>query len=286
MIKKISLIKIFMIGFVFSLFFSGCATKIPVKKEVGNLNLKTGKLKKSPPTEEIIAIVSPKIVMDSKVAKAQALSPQESLLSLMMRNRMLNYNYDFNAAFVNSYEKRLEKALEDVLSEIIISKGFRLKGPYASFDDITYQDKKKIYLALIPKINLHIYNKIIKRERHRLYIHTEGIIQVGGSVIISLVEPLTRQVFMKKRINLSDFNIQEPYIYEKQITTGDNSLISTVIDKASAPKQLIDTTDVALTKALNEFYTKAVNKINEYLDREEILSFKQDVLKLKGLKRY
>ena len=36
----------------------------------------------------------------------------------------------------------LASAMGDTFHEIIISKGFKISGPYETFDDITYGDKK------------------------------------------------------------------------------------------------------------------------------------------------
>jgi hypothetical protein len=292
MLNKLAkrLLKIGVVGAVIATLFAGCTPKIPVQREVGQLNLQNPKLKQQKPTEEVIAIVSPNIAANSEVAKAQNQAPQSPLAMMMMQKmgmNRVNINYDFNNAFSQSYAKRLNKALESSISEIIASKGFRLKGPYATFDDITYQDKKKIYLAFVPKIDFHIYNKVIHTKTYSLYSHIDGVIQIGGNVIITMVEPLTGQVFVKRRINLSDFNIQEPYIYEEKLqTNGENDPITSLMNNATAPKKLIDNTDVALTKAINEFYAKTVAKINTYIDREEILSFKPDIMKLKNLKRF
>jgi len=270
-----------------SSFFTGCSTKIPVQKEVGVLNLKSKEFKQLNRTDHVIAIVSPIIAAESAVAKAQnqaSMSPLAQIVLQKYKNSAVNY--DFYGSFTQSYAKRLKEALENSISEIISAKGFKLKGPYAVFDDITYQDKKLIYLALVPKVDFSIDNKIIKKDYHRLYAHTEGVIQIGGSVVISMVEPLTGQIFLKRRINLSDFNIQEPYIYEVQTKMVSGSLTGSAIDKATAPDKLIDTTDVALTKAINKFYEKTIEKIDTYIDRDEILSFEKDILKLKGLKRF
>jgi len=281
------LLKVGFVGIISATLFTGCSTKIPVERKVGNLNLQSAKLQPESQVRNVIAIVSPNIAANSVVAQTQNQTSQ-SPISMMIAQRMqaINANYDFNNAFSQSYAKRLNKALESSISEIISAKGFKLKGPYAVFDDMTYQDKKKVYLAFVPKVDFAIDNKVLKTDRHRLYSHTEGVIQIGGSITVTMLEPMTGQVFIKRRINLSDFNIQEPYIYEKQTKTSDSSLIGVAIDKGSAPDKLVDTTDVALTKAINRFYSQTMLKINSYIDKEEILSFEKDILKLKGLKRF
>jgi len=281
-----TLLKVGLVGIVTATLFSGCSTKLQTQRDIGTLNLKSEKLEQLKSIKHVIAVVSPVIAANSAAAQAQSQAPQTALAMMMQRMGNASVNYNFNSAFSQSYAKRLNKALESSVSEIIASKGFKLKGPYGVFDDMTYQDKKKIYLAFVPKIDFSIENKVTNTKRNRLYTHIDGVIQIGGSVIVSMIEPMTGQVFVKRRINLSDFNIQEPYVYERQTRQGGQGLIGTALDKGSAPDMLKDTTDVALTKAINKFYTKTIAKINLYLDKEEILSFEEDILKLKGLKRF
>lgn len=280
-----NMIKVGLITLIVSVFFSGCATKLQTDRKIGTLNLKSEKLQISEPITNVIAVVSPKI-SQTNISKSSVENATGFQAMMMNQMKMSNAKYNFSEKFQNSYASRLDKALESSTSEILSSKGFKLKGPYAIFEDMTYKDKKIIYLAFVPKIDFTIDNKIIKSENHRLYSHSEGVVQIGGSFTISMVEPMTGQVFIKKRINLSDFGIEEHYVYEKQTREGGGLSIDTAMDKATAPDILIDTTDIALTNAINKFYKNAIVKINKYLDREEILSFEQDILNLKGLKRF
>ncbi len=269
---------------VSTLLFNGCSTKIQVDKKVGTLNLKSTKLKQEKSDSHIIAIISPKLYLEEK-KDLQQNQPPIGKLVYQMNNFYKQNGYNVNNAFT-VYIKQLEKALASSVSEIISAKGFKLKGPYPVLDDITYQDKKVSYLAFVPKVDFEIFKKTTMTKQHRLYNIEKGVIQVGGSLTISMLEPMTGQVFVKRRINLSDFNIQEPYTYEYQTTMGGDGLIGTALDKGTAPEKLLDTTDIALTKAINIFYAKTIEKINKYLDKEEILSFEKDILKLKGLKRF
>lgn len=267
-----------------SVMLTGCATKLSVEKQAGKLNLESEKLHQASSLNHVIAIVSPKM---SAIKKEESTLQGNSFNALMMQKMMMqNNSYNFGNAFQSNYAQRLDKAMEGSTSEIISSKGFKLRGPYAEFDDMTYGEKKSAYLAFVPKIEFTIDNKVLNSKNYRLYSHTDGVIQVGGNFSIEMVEPMTGQVFLKKRINLSDFNIEESYTYEKQFREGGGLNVSTAIDKASAPDKLVDNTDVALTNAINKFYAQAIEKINKYLDREEILSFEEEILKLKGLKRF
>jgi hypothetical protein len=272
---------------ILSLLISGCSTHIPVKKEAGHLNLQSEKFVQQVKTDKVIAIVSPVFAARNENAKVQntrEMSPYEAML--LARQGKVTGSTNFQQNFANNYAQRLSKAFESSISEMIAAKGFKLQGPFSSLDDITYRDKKKIYLAFVPKVDFQIEKKVLNSKKERLFVHEEGVIQIGGSLIITMVEPMTHEIFVKRRINLSDFNIEEPYVKDRQYRVGGGLNVSTALDKASAPDSLNDTTDVALTKAINAFYAKAIKKIDLYLDREEILSYEKDILKLKGLKRF
>jgi len=266
---------------------TGCSTHIPVNKEVGQLNLKSEKFQIQEKTNSVIAVVSPVFAArdaESKAKKNSPMSPYEAML--MAQRSKITGSVNFQQDFSNNYAERLSRAFESSISEMISAKGFKLQGPYASFDDMTYREKKKIYLAFVPKVDFQIEKKVLNTKRERLFMHEDGVIQIGGSLVITMVEPMTGEIFVKKRINLSDFNIEESYVHDRQYREGGGLSVGSAMDKASAPDSINDTTDVALTTALNKFYAKAMKKINLYLDREEILSYEQDILKLKGLKRF
>lgn len=243
-----SLLKILVSSLLIGVVFSGCTTKIKMDKRVGISNLNfTAKLKKEAQTSLVIGIV------DSR-------------------------NLEESGA-------ELPSALSTGISEILTSKGFKLKGPYVMLDDVTYRDKKMIYLAVVPVLNIKLKENATTVYK-KLYKSKKGTYTLTGSLIISLVEPMTGQTFVKRRINLSDMNISEPFIKEVQTSYGDGSLLGKAIDAATVPDVLVDTSDVAIKNAINKFYSKAMAKIEKYIDREEILSFEKDILKLKGLKRF
>ncbi len=275
--------KILFIVTICVVLFTGCSTKIEVDRKVGQLNLESAKLKQEKPVDNVIAIVSPSISLPKKENKNQQI--QQFPLGFYQPTRT-STQFDADNTFSSNYKNRLNQALESSITEILSAKGFKLKGPYSHLEDMTYQDKKQVYLAFVPKIDFRIDNKSTKTIPERLYTRTEGVIQIGGSFTISIQEPITGQVFLNRRINLSDFNISEPYIYEVQHSTGDGTITGAAFDKVTAPDLITDTTDVALTKAINQFYSKAIERINSFIDREEILSFEKDINQLKDLKRY
>ena len=279
-IKKIILVGIS--GLIASSLLSGCATKVPVKKEIGQLNLESPVIKQEPKTNKILGIVDPQFNYKTYEQNKQA-SFNGFGLNI---NPGAYYTFAPSKYFQKNYESTLKRALETSVQNILLKKGFKLEGPYASFDDITYQDKKKIYLSVIPQINLDIKKIVSQKTCNDLYCTEKGTIYFGGDVIITLEEPLTKQIFMKKRINLSDKSIAEPYIIQYQIRTATGDMVTDLINKASAPKYLVNNVDKAMTDGINKFYSYTINKLNKYLDREELLSYEKDIKQLKQLKRF
>ena len=247
------LLKIGLIGVVTTVLFTGCSTKLATNIEKGSSNYAfETTVKKGKQTSLVIGIV------DSNMATGKS-----------------------GKALTD-----LSKALSIGLTEIITKKGFKLKGPYEAFDDITYRDKKMIYLAIVPKMEIVMSKTNVNAQRHKLYYHEDGNIIMSGSLVLSVDEPMTGQTFIKKRISLKNFNISEPYIFEEQRSYGDGSLIGKLVDTIDADKVLQNNVEVAKARALPKFYKNAMLKIEKYLDREEMISFKSDILKLKGLKRF
>lgn len=250
-----SILKLGLIGTVIAIVFSGCGVKIPVKKEVGKLNLKFVTSKQERKVNKKIAIIDPDFSQDK---------------------------------FNNSTRSMFSKSMTNAFEELILKKGFTIAGKYKTFDDMTYPDRKNTYMALIPVLNIKFEDKVTKREPFRLYRKITGEYQLTGEFVVKMIEPLSKQMFITKRVNLSDLNINKPYVKEVQIRNtnadgiGIGSMVSGAIDNASAPDILIDTSDKAYTDAINEFYEKAMPKIAKYISQEEILSVENDINGAKG----
>lgn len=263
--KSLFKITLFLILPIFAIFmFTGCGTKLKVERQTGELDLKLNtKLKKEEQTNKVIGIVDSSFVLNG-----------------VTKNKNLSDSIDAKTRqFVN--------ALSVSVTEIISAKGFKLKGPYKTFDDITYSDKKMIYLSVVPKLDVEIKAEINSNDTGKLYKQVSGVLKPYGSLVLSVVEPMTGQVFIKRRIDLNSLNIEEPFSYGIQTSTGDGSISGALVDKAfRANTKLVDNTDVAVTNIYNKFYKYSMEQIQKYIDREEILSFENDILKLKGLKRF
>ncbi len=237
-----------------------------IMKEPGTLNLAYDfPQTKSKPTNLSIAIVSPQMAGDPK-----------------MNNMYVNMNaaqpwqnpYFFNSRFW-AYKDQVTTGFANGLQELISRKGFNIKGPYATFDDLTFTDKKEAYLALIPTMTVNIEKKGVQGGRNFDVYSETGVIQVNGELRLDFIEPMTKEKVLVQRINLSSLNVQKPYKIQRTL-----GALAALAVKSE------DTSDQAIADACNEFYQKAMAKIWEFVSEEELLGYKKQIQDLKGLKRF
>jgi neuraminyllactose-binding hemagglutinin len=91
---------------------------------------------------------------------------------------------------------------------------------------------------------------------------------------MKIVEPVTNQALINRRINLSDFTLSKPYIYERETQqSAQTGMVGSMMNQLGKPDSLTDNTDKVTADLLNEFYAKSVENIVQYLSREELLDF-------------
>lgn len=278
----------FLICIAFSL-LTGCAST-PIERQTGELDFQYESQKSKTSHAQTIAIVSPRF---GKYESSQPTSYNGMQIPQVTA--------DFDQRFYQGpYARNLETALGNGFQKLITDKGFRFVGPYRNFDELTYTDKKDTYLAIIPSLELNFSKAAGQPVCSGARCVEEGSFSIGGDFSFKLVEPLTMQTFMTKRISLQDLEISKEYraIFDNP-GHDKNDLVALALTsafeqiekasnqgKAADTSANLDTSDKALADAVNEFYAAAMGRLDTYLASEEILSFSQDVGALKDRKRY
>lgn len=261
------------------IFVSGCATNIPVKKDVGALNLNYQSKVKGASSDLVVAIVSPEFTKNAGNTQPQTNAYQ---------NPYLVRDAQFSAAslFDTAYKSRLTSAIQSTIEELISKRGFKTKGPFDTLDDINYSDKKSMYLISQPKLTVNIDQKSTRSSCQGMVCTDKGQLQIGGEFTFKLIEPLTGQAMLTKRIDLNSLTTTREYTKQWQNLGVDQASFGGMLAKANAPESLTDNTDKAVADAVNEFYQNAMTKLDNFLSREEIMSFQADIAQLKALKRF
>jgi hypothetical protein len=267
---------------------TGCSITIPVNKEVTATNYKTAQVAQEAKTKYAIAIVTPSIVVpNSQSSQNNASSSQNALMALMAART--NNGFVANVHFANQYQATLANAFQQSFADILNKKGFATTGPFTTLSDMTHPEKRDAYLATTPVLTINFVDSAAGTGKtvDKLYYSQSGTLALVGDFYVKVIEPLTEQTLINKRINLADLNIApRPYKYEVQIATKGADVTETTIMKMKAPSSITDSVDKAMAELLNEFFSKAVDKIVVYLAREELLNLEKDVEGLKALKRF
>lgn len=261
---------------------SACSA-IPVDQQVGQLDSSYDFGVKEPKNNLQLAIVSP----EGGISRLEQINNKMNKFALLMNsNRTIKNN---RVTIHNKYYKEVRSAFEQGLEELITTRGFNYSGPYQTFDDITFGDKKSSYLAIVPLFEMSVSEQDVHLDNGMAYTEETGVISVDGSVVVKMIEPLTKQTIMQKRIDLSKLDIKEPYIIQQEKSvSGDliGKAFDAAVKQAAKPEKLTVTYDKAYATAMQKFYDSSMQQLAKYLTAEELLYYRHDITELKGKKRF
>ena len=203
---------------------AACAP-IPVKRDVGQVNFNYNVQKSGAPTSKLVGIVSPEMANQQQTAQPSISNP---LVVAMLQQGAMSKSFSATQKYSQSYESQLKTALDNTFSSIVSNKGFNTAGPYATFDDITYTEKKDLYLAVVPRLTLNLAQKTTHSKCETKCCVEEGTISIGGEMLLKVIEPLAKQSMINKRINLSDFSINKQYVRQWEVK-GEQGLAGLVL---------------------------------------------------------
>lgn len=186
-----------------------------------------------------------------------------------------NVNYQSNSKilwFSAPQFNNLDRGIKDDLSELLIAKGFSVRGPFDSYDLIPYSDKKAIDLYLVMAVELSITYKDPKAEPGGVASWTyTGNIEVNGKIHLGLKEIVTGELMWSKSIPLTKFEF--PYSIPNQ----------RIFDYNAFPYNLV-MNDVA--KGIEKQYPGLMATFWKLIDPEEMGIIKKQCQELKSKKGY
>jgi hypothetical protein len=158
----------------------------------------------------------------------------------------------------------LENGIKIDLSDILIAKGFSVRGPFGSYDLIPYSDKKNIDMLVVPQIELNIKIKDQKSEVENILAAPPvdiltGNVEVSGKVTVELREIDSLVLMWAKSVPFERFE----FSYRVRNCPFYNEKHRIVFDL----KPII-ITDVA--KGVESQYPKIMTAIASLIDAEEM----------------
>jgi hypothetical protein len=171
-----------------------------------------------------------------------------------------------------------KKSLGGDIEELIIARGFRLKGPYDSRDEMLFSDKENSHMILELSIDPQL--KPLGQWKSHGYAAINGYsysgsLSIQGKINMVGIEPLTGEKIWIKSVEIVPVN--NVNIQTQKYTT------SNITDE-----QLMQDPGVSgpVGVALSETYANILGKIEAHLDPREFTSLKPQIRELKKKKGY
>jgi hypothetical protein len=191
------------------------------------------------------------------------------------------YAQDFTSGSTELF-KNFKSAIGNDIEELIIAKGFTMKGPYQSLDEMVFEDKKRtdivIQIEIVPDFtavegNWQSHNAILGAN-FTSYSYT-GKASLVGKINLTGVEPLTNEKIWSKSVsipNVENVEIKTSGKYNRPLQ-GDEILQDPAVYNA-------------IGKALQEQYTGILAKIEAHFSPEEFGALKNQIKELKSKKGF
>lgn len=178
--------------------------------------------------------------------------------------------------------KAFQTALGSDIEELIIGKGFSLKGPYQGFDEMVFEDKKRtemlIDIEIAPRFTAHEgswkTSLSLLGPAYNSYTYS-GKVSLVGKINISGIEPLTHEKIWAKSVSIP--NVENILIQ----TTGKYNRTLNDIELINDPGVYN-----ALGKALMTQYAGIMEKISAHFSVEEFNSLQPQIKELKAKKGF
>lgn len=177
--------------------------------------------------------------------------------------------------------KKFRKNMGIDFEELLVAKGYTIRGPFNSYDEIVFKDKQDSDLLMEVEIdfNYEAGQGVLKRSQNftaamfgktAYDYYLDGELYMGGKINITLKEPSTSEKLWVKSIPLEDKNI---YLKTAKYSTKNGF--------ENDPKYLN-----TMENALDEYYQSSMNLAWKYLEPAELKQLKAQVKAIRGKKTY
>jgi len=193
------------------------------------------------------------------------------------------------------------KSLNVGFQNLLTSKGFAIKGPFDSYDAMTYEDKKVCELAIYPSLGVTVkfsnvtwhqdlgvslVRGILNGANSPNAYKLEGDIVVGGKVTLIALETMTNQKMWVKDLVLPDttihVNSQKEYLGYGQ-GQPNAQLVGIEVPKDF----LVDPgIEAPVAKTLEVYFEKILNTASQYVNLEEMHNLQKQVKEIREKAQY
>ena len=173
----------------------------------------------------------------------------------------------------------LRPNMEKDFIELLNAKGFTVRGPFKTRDEMTYPDKEGSDLVLIPDLELQINDLVSPNEEGLIFTvyRLKGRVSVGGRLNLSLMEPLSGEKMWTKSIDMPTKNViiatKKTWPKDQMPTRGPNGYVYLLA--------VDERVNSEVGKAVEDSYREIMDATWKYLDPKELALIKEQCKKLR-----
>ncbi|HEY1957230.1 MAG TPA: hypothetical protein VGH28_16540 [Polyangiaceae bacterium] len=166
------------------------------------------------------------------------------------------------------------------LDKILVAKGIKVSGPFPTYDDITYSDKKSADLVLTPTVFLTMSDvkfgapALVGSGGVADYVERKFSMTLQGFVEFVLVESLSRQKLWVKKLDLDPQQVEGVQAFTATTVTDPTTSQPTRVDIGPP---LYRGMEEAIGDAMMRWYPTIAQKAWTYLDTDEMTTLKPQV---------
>lgn len=167
----------------------------------------------------------------------------------------------------------LGDAIEADLPEILAAKGFDLRGPFDSYDLITYADKKAIDFFVLPVVTalVGIPDPLYRSEMG------EATAKLTVKIDLQFLEIITRELMWSKSLDFTELEV--PLLEIIQAYEAQYEKITELFFRAEAIENL-------MAKEVEKQYPVVMGTTYKLIDPEEMLIIKKQAQEVKSKEGY
>jgi hypothetical protein len=201
-------------------------------------------------------------------------------ISLIQPHYWERFRYN-NVDLFDNYRSYIEKDIE----QLLIDKGFHLKGPFPSYDEMIFNDKKDADIAIEISIeptfsaadgSWKAYQPFTLTTIKPTYYYYSGTVSLIGKIVMTGYEPLSHEKIWVKSVEI-------PNVTDINLTTASRNFESPVANAAFFNDANVYN---ALGSALQQQYGNILYKMDGLFDPQEFTSLKPQIRELKSKKGY
>lgn len=230
-------------------------------------------------SEVILSLLAPDYASQEAQNAIEQLSRQ-----LLVPATAVQRQGSFGAGGTNALERILsdfQQAMETDFEEMLLSRGFVFKGPFPTYNEMVYADRRDSDLVLHPQIEIRPRVNAEPTEKSNvvgeilsiggdMWVIESGTVALAGRVTLAIYEPMTQTRLWNRSISVPDTTVRWQGELEYEVPPRSMAHIM-------EEPQLQN----GFARLMEDMYERTLQTAWDYLDPEEMLVLREQAYEIR-----